>query len=114
MGAFHCKEAWVRIDKFSISAMVTTREGGDEYTWVLLFTTTIEEGVDGHRYGDTLVLSCPFSFKMKVEGRMTIVRWSRRKLGSCTMVLMVKCQSWTTRSIKVHQCQPRSVMVNDS
>ena len=38
------------------SAMATTREDGDEYTWVLLFTTTIEEGGDGHRYGDTFVL----------------------------------------------------------
>ena len=57
MGAFHCKEAWVRTEKISILAMATTREDGDENIWVLLFTSIIEEGGDGHRYGDTLVLS---------------------------------------------------------
>ena len=46
MGSFHCKESWVRIDKFSISAMAATREDGDEDTWVLLFTIVIEEGGD--------------------------------------------------------------------
>ena len=55
--------------------MATTREDGDEDTWVLLFTTTKEKGGDGHRYGDTLVLSCPLSFKMKVEGKLTIVNY---------------------------------------
>ena len=53
--------------------MLKTREDGDEDAWVLLFTTTIEEGGDEHRYGDTLVLPCPFSFKVKVEGRLTIL-----------------------------------------
>ena len=57
--------------------MPKTREDGDEDAWVLLFTTAIEEGGDEHRYGDTLVLSCPFSFKVKVEGRLTILSWSR-------------------------------------
>ena len=55
--------------------MATTKEDGDEDTWVLLFTTTKEEGGDGHRYGDTLVLSCPLSFKTKVEGRLIVLRW---------------------------------------
>ena len=68
--------------------MVTIREDGDEDTWVLLFTTTIKEGVYGHTYGYTLVLSCPFSLKMKVEGRLTILRWSRSKIGSSTIVLL--------------------------
>ena len=76
--------------------MPKTREDGDEDAWVLLFTTTIEEGGDGHRYGDTLVLSCPFSFKTKVEGRLTILRWSRRKIGSSTMAITVKCLSSPT------------------
>ena len=53
--------------------MPKTREDGDEDTWVLLFTIAIEEGGDEHKYGDTLVLPCPFSFKMKVEGRLTIL-----------------------------------------
>ena len=75
MGGFDGKEVWVSKEKISISAMARTREDGDEDTWVLLFTTTIEEGVDGHRYGDTLVLSCPFSFKTKVEGRLVVLRW---------------------------------------
>ena len=88
--------------------MPKTREDGDEDAWVLLFTTTIEEGGDEHRYGDTLVLSCPLSFKMKVEGRLTILRWSRRKIDSSMMVLTMKCQSWTTKSIKVHHSQLRS------
>ena len=94
--------------------MVTTREDGNEDTWVLLFTTTIEEEFDEHRYGDTLVLSCPLSFKMKVEERLTILSWSIKKIDSSMMVFMVKCQSWTTRSIKVHYSQRRSLMVNDS
>ena len=53
--------------------MATTRVDGDEDTWVLLFTTSIEEGGHGNRYGDTLVLSCPLSFKTKVDGRLTIL-----------------------------------------
>ena len=48
MGGFNGKEAWVSKEKISISIMVKTREDGDEDTWVLLFTTTIKEGVDGH------------------------------------------------------------------
>ena len=58
--------------------MATTRKDGDEHTWVLLFTTTIEEGDHGNRYGDTLVLSCPLSFKMKLEGRLIVLRWRSR------------------------------------
>ena len=96
MGGFHGKEAWVSKENISISAMATTREDGDENTWVLLFTIAIEEGGDGHRYGDTLVLSCPLSFKTKVERRLIILRWSRRKIDSSMMVLTMKCQSWTT------------------
>ena len=69
--------------------MPKTREDGDGDTWVLLFTIAIEEGGDEHRYGDTLVLSCPFSFKMKVEGRLTILSWSRKKIDSSMMTLMV-------------------------
>ena len=112
VGGFNGKEAWVSKEKISISAMVTTREDGDEDTWVLLFTTTIEEGVDGHRYGDTFVLSCPFSFKMKVEGILTILRWSRRKIGSSTMALMVKCLSSTTMVNHGQLGQSRSTIVN--
>ena len=74
--------------KISIVAMATTREDGDEHTWVLLFTTTNEEGDDGYRYGDTLILSCMLSFKMKVEGRLTILRWSRRKIDNRLLVAM--------------------------
>ena len=73
MGGFDDKEAWVSKEKLSILPMATTREDGDEDTWVLLFTTAKEEGGDQHRYGDTLVLPCPFSFKVKVEGRLTIL-----------------------------------------
>ena len=58
---------------------------------------TNEEGDNGYRHGDTLVLSCPLSFKMKVEGRLTILRWSRRKSDSSTMEVTVKCQSSTTK-----------------
>ena len=90
--------------------MATTREDGDEDTWVLLCTTTKEEGGDGHRYGDTLVLSCPLSCKTKVEGRLIILRWSRRKIDSSMMALMVKCQSWTT---KVNQGPPQSTNVRN-
>ena len=54
---FNGKEAWASKENISISTMVTTREDGDEDTWVLLFTIAIEEGVYGHRYGDTLLLS---------------------------------------------------------
>ena len=112
MGGFNGKEDWVSKEKISISAMVTTREDGDEDTWVLLFTTAIEEGVDGHRYGDTFVLSCPFPFKMKVEGILTILRWSRRKIGSSTTTLMVKCLSSTTMVNHGQLCQSRSTTVN--
>jgi hypothetical protein len=93
--------------------MATTTEDGDEDTWVLLFTTTKEEG-GGHRYRDTLVLSCPF--KMKVEGRLTILRWSRRKIDSSTMELTVKCQSSTTKVNhgQLGQSKSTTVMVNDS
>ena len=70
--------------------MATTREDGDEDTWVLLFTTTKEEGGDGHRYRDKLIFSCPLSFKMKVEGRLTILRWNRRNIDSSTMALTMK------------------------
>ena len=92
--------------------MATTREDGDEDTWGLLFTTTKEEGGDGHRYGDTLVLSCPLSFKMKVEGRLTILRWSRRKIDSSTMELTMKCQSSTTKVNHGQLGQSRSTTVN--
>ena len=92
--------------------MATTREDGDEDTWVLLFTTTKEEGGDGHRYGDTLVLSCPLSFKTKVERRLTILRWSRRKIGSSTMALTVKCLSLTTMVNHEQLGQSRSTIVN--
>ena len=54
--------------------MSKTREDGDEDAWLVLFKTAIKEGGDEHRYGDTLVLSCPFSFKMKVERRLIILR----------------------------------------
>ena len=83
--------------------MPKTREDGDEDTWVVLFTIAIEEEGDEHRYGDTLVLPCPFSFKMKVEGGLTILNWSRKKIDSSMMVLMVSCQSLTT---KVNNGQP--------
>ena len=78
----------------------------------LLFTGTIEEGVDGHRYGDTLVLSCPFLFKTKVEGLLTILRWSIRKIGSSMMALMVKCLSSTTMVNHGQLGQSRSTIVN--
>ena len=99
-------------EKIFIFAMVTKREDGDEDTWVLLFATTIEEGVDGHRYGDTFVLSCPFSFKTKVEGILTILRWSIRKIGSSMMVLVVKCLSSTTM-VNGQLGQSRSTIVNE-
>ena len=92
--------------------MPKTREDGDEDTWVLLFTIAIEEGGDEHRYGDTLVLSCPFSFKMKVEGRLTILSWSRKKIDSSMMALMVTCQSLTTKVNNGPQGQSRSTTVN--
>lgn len=112
MGGFNGKDAWVSKEKISISAMVTTREDGDEDTWVLLFTTTIEKGVDRHRYGDTLVLSCPFLFKTKVEGLLTILRWSIGKIGSFMMVLMVKCLSSTTMVNHGQLGQSRSTTIN--
>ena len=94
--------------------METRREDGDEDTWVLLFTTTKEEGGDEHRYGDKLVLSCPLSFKTKVEGGLTSLRWCRRMIDRSTMELTVKCQSSTTKvnhgqlaTIKVHHSQPK-------
>ena len=92
--------------------METTREDGDEDTWVLLFTTTKEEGGDGHRYGDMFVLSCPLSFKTKVEGRLTILRWSKRKIDSSTMALTVKCQSSTTKVNHGQLGQSRSTTIN--
>ena len=92
--------------------MPKTREDGDEDTWVLFFTTTIEEGGDEHRYGDTLVLSCPFSFKMKVEGRLTILSWSRKKIHSFMVALMVTCQSLTTKVNNGQLGQSRSTTVN--
>ena len=92
--------------------MVTTREDGDEDTWVILFTTTIEEGGDGYRYGDTLVLSCPFLFKTKVEGLFTILRWSRKKISSSMMALTVKCLSSTTMVNHGQLGQSRSTTVN--
>ena len=73
MGDFDGKEVKVSKDKIPISTMPKTREDGDEDTWVLLFTIAIEEGGDEHRYGDTLVLPCPLSFKVKVEGILTIL-----------------------------------------
>ena len=92
--------------------MSKTREDGDEDTQVLLFTTTKEEGGDGHRYGDTLVLSCPFSFKMKVEGRLTILSGSRKKIDSSMMALMVTCQSLTTKVNNGQLGQSRSTTIN--
>ena len=65
VGGLNGKEAWVSKENFHLGNGDNKRKW-DEDTWVLLFTTTIEEGVDGHRYGDTFILSCPFSFKMKV------------------------------------------------
>ena len=112
MGGFNGKDAWVSNEKISISAMVTTREDGNEDTWVLLFTTTLEEGVDGHRYGDTLVLSCPFLFKMKVEGLLTILRWSIRKIGSSMMAHTVKFLSWTTMVNHGQLGQSRTTTIN--
>ena len=112
VGGFDGKEAWVSKEKLSVLAMTTTREDGDEDTWVLLFTTTKEEGGDGHRYEDMLVLSCPLSFKMKVEGRLTILSWSRKKIDSSMMVLMVKCQSWTTKVNHGQPGQSKSATVN--
>ena len=112
VGGFNDKEAWVSKEKISISAMARTREYGDEDTWVLLFTTTKEEGGDGHRYGDMLVLSCPLSFKTKVEERLTILRWSRRKIDSSMMEIIVKCQSSTTKVIHGQLGQSRSTRVN--
>ena len=49
------------------------------------FTTTIEEGGDGHRYGVTLVLSCSLSFKTTIEGRLIVLRWSGRKIDNPKM-----------------------------
>ena len=92
--------------------MSKTREDGDEDTWVLLFTIAIEEGGDEHRYGDTLVLSCPFSFKMKVEGRLTMLSLSRKKIDSSMMALMVTCQSLTTKVNHGQPSQSRSTTVN--
>jgi hypothetical protein len=92
--------------------MSKTREDGDEDTWVLLFTIAIEEGGDEHRYGDTLVLSCPFSFKMKVEGRLKILSWSRKKIHSFMVALMVTCQSLTTKVNNGQLGQSRSTTVN--
>ena len=92
--------------------MTKTREDGDEDAWVLLFTIAIEEGGDEHRYRDTLVLSCPFSFKMKVEGRLTILSWSRKKIDSSMMELMVTCKSLTTKVNNGQPGQSRSTTVN--
>ena len=92
--------------------MPKTREDGDEDTWVLFFTTTIEEGGDEHIYGDTLVSSCPLSFKMKVEGRLTILSWSRKKIDTSMMALMVKCLPSTTMVNHGQQGQSRSTTVN--
>jgi hypothetical protein len=80
VGGFDDKEAWVSKEKISISAIARTREDEDEDTWILLFTIAIEERGDGNKYGDTLVLSCPLSFKMKLEGRLIILRWSEGRL----------------------------------
>ena len=94
--------------------MSKTREDGDEDTWVLLFTIAIEEGGDEHRYGDTLVLSCPLPLKTKTEGRLTILSWSRKKIDSSMMALMVTCQSLTTKVNNGQPSQSRSTTVNQS
>jgi hypothetical protein len=89
--------------------MLKTREDGDEDAWVLLFTTAIEEEGDEHRY---LVFPFPFSFKMKVEGRLTILSWSRKKIDSSMMALMVTCKSLTTKVNHGQPSQSRSTIVN--